>query len=119
MGASLFSDRSDFRLEIFDQQTLDDRARRGVVCLVRGDFLVTRKVEERSTNEWRKVSDVLHSIGMLNREKSKPQIRLIQRNAILQSSIYPSARTANGYSSEFLEQRLDVADTVIVCLRTD
>src|SRR5512137_2625354 len=57
----LLHEDDDFRMEFFDRQTIESRARRGVVSLLRGDFIVTGRVEERSTNEWLRVSDVLRS----------------------------------------------------------
>lgn len=118
-GKSLLGESSDLRKHFFDDRSLNDRTRRGVVALVAGEFSVNGSVREHSTNEWHKVSDALRSLGKLEREKRKPQIRLVQRDLIAQSTIDPSNATPTGYEPWFLERQLQAGDIIIICLRVD
>jgi hypothetical protein len=118
-GSSLLADCSDLRRHFFDQQTIESRVRRGVVSLLRQDFIATGRVEERSTNEWLRVSDVLRIARQLDRKGTRPQIRVVQRDSILQSRIGFPSISQGGFSPAFLERQLEPGDIVVVTLLTD
>ena len=118
-GRSLLADCSDLRRHFFDQQTIESRVRRGVVSLLRQDFIATGRVEERSTNEWLRVSDVLRVARQLDRKGTRPQIRVVQRDSILQSRIGFPSISQGGFSPSFLDRQLEPGDIVLVTLLTD
>ena len=118
-GKYLLGEALDFRKNLFDEHTIDDKIRRGVVSLVRPDFIVTKTTTEHSTNTWNTVSTALHSLGMVQRNHRTPQVRIIQRDRILQSSLDFSVAEDSGFSSSFLDCHLQAGDVVIITLLSE
>ena len=120
-GRTLLGENPDFRLGIFKQQIIDDRCKRGVVCYSFGGDLEGPNVSEYPTNQWQTIADAMQYISALDRKTLKPQFRIIQKDAILQSSICPpfgDSDTASGYSKGFLQQKLYAGDIIILLPRT-
>jgi hypothetical protein len=115
-GNYLLCEASDLRKNLFEGKTIDDRVRRGVVSHIRPDFLVTKEVIEHSTNTWNTVSNALRQLGMLERKQRTPQIRIVQRDRILQSSMDSRVGSGSGFSSWFLDSQLQAGDAVVITL---
>jgi len=90
-----------------------------MVSLLRSNFIVTRAVDERSTNDWQTVAAAVRDVGLLDRTNRTPQIRIVQQDAILQSTISLFEPASNGYSKPFLERELKAGDIVIITLHSD
>ena len=97
----------DFRLKYYSGHEIDDRVRRGRVFLIRN---TPGPLDERSfsTNDWPNVSAVLQRLNLL--DIPGPQVRIIQRNMILQSDSVISS----GYEKQFLNRPLFAGDIVIL-----
>jgi len=106
----------DLRLVLFSGDDVFDRIRRGVVCVLRSNASVTGVAEEKSTNEWKTVGAVLQSLKMAERTGAKPQIRVVQKDTILQSTIGPWP-SPGGLNARFVEQELKAGDIVIITKR--
>ena len=117
-GSTLLHEFSDFRLSLFERTKLDDRAARGVICVVNAGVGIGEvedaAVNEYSTNQCQKVADALRRLGILERSRLKPQVRVVQKDAILQSTVGPRIGAKDGYSSEFLEHKLSAGDVVVL-----
>jgi len=106
----------DLRLVMFSRDDVMQRVQRGVVCVLRSNASATGVAEEKSTNEWKTVGAVLHSLKMAERTVAKPQIRVVQKDAILQSNIGPWP-SPGGLTTRFVEQELKAGDIVILTKR--
>lgn len=115
----MMGDMWDFRLHLVNEYTTDDRERRGVVCVIRLPSSESVSCEEYSTNQFSTVAAALRTLGKLDRRTRKPQIRIVQRDCILQSTIGPSGSTASGYEPWFLERQLQAGDIIIFTLRSN
>lgn len=115
-GAYLLSDAVDLRRNLFDSLTIDSRTKRGVVALIGSTFSSDRSVREYSTNTWRTVSDAVRSLGKLERQRRTPQIRIVQRDAIFQSTVAPYEGSRSGFDAAFLARPLKAGDIVILTL---
>ena len=116
VGRALMVDDRDFRTHLLVGATINDHFVRGVVFLMSRDK-TAKCTEEQSTNKWSKVSAVLKCLGQLERTTVRPQIRIIQRNAILQSNVAAYEGTKSGFEPCFSERRLEAGDIVIVIRR--
>jgi hypothetical protein len=118
-GLYLLHESDDFRRNIFDAVKLESQIRRGVVSCLQTDFYASGRVEEHSTNDWSNVASALRSLGMLERLRQKPQIRVVQRDSILQSTIIPFLGPQSGCEKGFLERELRAGDIIIITLRSE
>ena len=117
-GQYLLGDCADLRRHLSDEEALQGRLSRGVVSVLRQSFLVDHSVEEYPTNTCPTVERMLETLGVRNRRKPLPQIRIIQRDEILQSSLWPWT-DSNGYSPRFLQHELSAGDIIILTLHHD
>ena len=120
VGTGRLYESQDLRLFLFDRATVHDRVARGVVCIVPADVrfaaLADSAPTEYSTNECLQVKDALRRLGILERSRHRRQVRVIQRDAILQSSVDVASGPKDGYSKEFLERKLSPGDVLVLTL---
>jgi len=110
----LISEIPDLRLLVIENKTnLDQRISHGVICVARRGRLDNAYLEEHSTNTWKTVRDACRDLKILERSKQRSQIRVIKRDAIVQSSIDPPGSTGNGLTDEFLRTPLQAGDVII------
>ncbi|HEX5218599.1 MAG TPA: hypothetical protein VFZ59_03440 [Verrucomicrobiae bacterium] len=104
----------DLRRLYSDPAIIADRQKRSV-CRTDSELVVEfRRDVSVSTNST--LNEVLHSIGVTNRDGTK-QIRIIKQNAILQN---PSWRQATSDAWEqFSNTKIQPADIIIVCTSRD
>ena len=115
---TLVSEHSDLRYLVFENKTdLDSRISRGVICVARGHPNDPALFEEHATNTWNTVRDACRDLKVLGRSKSMPQIRVVKRDAIVQSSFHPP--TGNGLTDEFLRTPLQAGDIIIFAVIYD
>jgi len=116
-GNILLREGQDFRLHLFGRGVIDDRTKRGVICFVMYGQLENKYISEHPAKHWQTVEDALRGMSLLDRIKQKPQIRVIQKNVILQSStgtLLNAEELQSGYSAEFLQQKLNAGDVIIL-----
>jgi hypothetical protein len=115
-GIGLFSEIPDFRFNFFTEQQINDRIKRGVICVVRSG-----SVSEHSFEYCKTVAVALKEISLVDRNTSRPQIRIVGKRSILQSEVnYPSVISSSGlsgFSTDFLQHKLEAGDLIIICQR--
>ena len=112
-GSFLLVESQDFRLTLLDRKDLEDKVRRGKITLINSGYMTGEPMLEYSTSEWHTVSNALKQLRLLERTTSKPQIRVLQRDSILQSSYY-SSKTP--YEPWFLQRELQAGDAIIISM---
>jgi hypothetical protein len=112
--ANLLKQQTDFRHYFFTADKISSRRDRDMIFLIRRHFDPSIEQEEHSAQEWTNVSAMLKSLNYLERSSRYPQIRIVQRNAIIQSDM---EHFGNGYDNRFLDWPLSAGDVVSVSPR--
>jgi hypothetical protein len=120
-GRHLLREQHDFRLELFSKNEIESRIRRKVVCLSMFGELSGEYFSEHPIDSWKTVESALKDMSSFNRKSQKPQIRIIQKDSIFQSSLSDVSNNApsNGFTKEFLQHTLNAGDIIIVLPRYD
>lgn len=97
----------DLRTIFMNKGVLEQEIDRGMVFYF---SMSIQRVNKRSTNDWKTISDVWKLVNP-RRPTLSTQVRLIKRDRIIQSGIFDK-----GLSPEpsFLEQKLEAGDMVII-----
>lgn len=117
-----FYEHPDCRLLFCDRATLLERIRRSVVIV---DDLSTAMVKgadasarEYAVGKAMTVGDVLKRAGLKHWDGGQPQLRLIKRNAIIQSSIATDTSPGGESPKIFLSQKVEPGDVLIITPRS-
>src|SRR4051812_23891487 len=115
MTTILFSDQ-DLRELYCQKETIKDREKRGV-C--RTDGLVSRKFcRELPVSTNTTVLQVLYSLGITNWNGNQKQIKVIKKNAIVQS-VYLRSLKSDLEQQRFVQTLVAPGDMVVLCLRQE
>jgi hypothetical protein len=117
-GSQLWSEMPDIRLHCLSENDLDDKSRRGVVSFCTVAHFEGEGCSEYPVVNYPTVGDILQKTHLLKRKSWKPQIRVIQKDAIFQSSL-DDTNTVSGFSPEFLQRKINAGDIIVVSLRYD
>jgi hypothetical protein len=112
LGSNLLRAKSDFREYLFSYQTIHSLIDSNKICLVSFAIDHSKKPEDHSANEWTNVGMMLDSLGYLNGKQSHRQIRIVQRDTIVQSGPPSEPRYEN--EKWFLDWPLYPGDVVIL-----
>lgn len=112
-GSRLLFEIQDIRLHCINESELEDKCRRGVVSFYSLSQLNGQGCRERPVGQFRTVGDVLRDTTRLTRRSRKPQIRVIQKDAVFQSSIDDDG-PSSGFSPDFLQLKLNAGDIIVV-----
>jgi hypothetical protein len=110
-GQYLLAEMRDFRLHCVSESELDDKRRRGVISFC--TQFAGEGCSEYPVVHYRTVEDVLQTTTSLRRKRRTPQIRVIQKDSIFQSSI-DDTNTVTGFSPQFLQLKLNAGDIIVV-----
>ncbi len=113
-GLSLLGESRDLRLNYFSQDTIDARTRDGIVSLIKYNFIVRQEATSRSTNDWGSIRSVLLELKVLDRTTRRPQVRVVKRDSIVQSSLDAHDDPGSGFSDMFLNTKLAGGDIIII-----
>jgi hypothetical protein len=109
----------DLRRTVMDAAHINDCIVRRVFCVARGHQLDKGILKEYPIQNLRTVEDALRLPELAVKDSPSRQLRVIQHDAILQSTIDPWGHITNRFTSEFLHSPLHPGDVVVFAVIND